>query len=77
MPKDIVLPSNVEAERAVLGAMLIDTDALSVGIGSLTVDSFSDVDLRNKAVFQREFSGVLLYQRRVGNLATLGAGLLS
>lgn len=52
MAKELVLPSNVEAERTVLGAMLIDTNALSVGIGSLTVDSFSDVDKRNKAVFR-------------------------
>ncbi len=43
---------NVEAERSVLGAMLMDPGAASFGLGSLTVDSFSDLDPRNKLVFK-------------------------
>lgn len=45
------LPSNVEAECTVLGSMLVSSQACSVGISSLTMDSFSDVEPRNKIVF--------------------------
>ena len=48
----LTLPSSVEAERSVLGAMLMDPDAVSVGLGTLTEDTFSDVDHRNKLVFR-------------------------
>jgi replicative DNA helicase len=47
----ITLPSNVEAERTVLGSMLMDSDAAAVGIASLTKESFSGVDKRNVLVF--------------------------
>jgi replicative DNA helicase len=47
----ITLPSNVEAERSVLGSMLLDPNAAAVGIASLTEESFSAVDKRNVLVF--------------------------
>ena len=50
MPK-VSLPSNVEAERSVLGAMLLSASACNIAIASLTEDSFSDVDPRNKIIF--------------------------
>ncbi|OPZ36898.1 MAG: Replicative DNA helicase [Tenericutes bacterium ADurb.BinA155] len=52
MAKVIALPSNVEAERAVLGAMMMDKSALAIGVSSLTEDSFSEVDPRNRLVFR-------------------------
>ena len=45
------LPSNVEAERCVLGAMLISTSAASIALAALQEDTFSDVDPRNKIIF--------------------------
>lgn len=47
----ITLPSNVEAERSVLGSMLLDPNAAAVGIASLTEESFSGSDKRNILVF--------------------------
>ena len=47
----VSLPSNVEAERSVLGAMLLSANACNIAIASLTEDSFSDVDPRNKIIF--------------------------
>jgi replicative DNA helicase len=52
MPKKITLPSNVEAERCVLGIMLSDDSGAAIGLSSLTEDSFSDVDPRNKLIFR-------------------------
>jgi replicative DNA helicase len=52
MAKVITLPSNVEAERAVLGALMMDPAALAIGVSSLTEDSFSEVDPRNRLVFR-------------------------
>lgn len=52
MANQISLPSNVEAERSVLGAMLLSPDACSLALASLTEESFSDVDPRNKLVFR-------------------------
>lgn len=52
MAKVIALPSNVEAERAVLGALMMDPAALAIGVSSLTEDSFSEVDPRNRLVFR-------------------------
>ncbi|MDO5330032.1 MAG: replicative DNA helicase [Bacillota bacterium] len=52
MAKTITLPSNVEAERACLGSMLLDAEAVAIGTSSLTEDSFSNVEPRNKLVFR-------------------------
>ncbi len=52
MAEKFVLPSNVEAERCVLGAMLISSSAASIALAALQEDSFSDVDPRNKIVFR-------------------------
>ncbi|HBM70685.1 MAG TPA: replicative DNA helicase [Firmicutes bacterium] len=52
MPKVYKLPSNVEAERSVLGSMLIAPDAADVALGSLSEEDFSDADSRNKLVFR-------------------------
>lgn len=51
MPKVYKLPSNVEAERSVLGSMLIAPDAADVALGSLSEGDFSDADPRNRLVF--------------------------
>ena len=48
----VTLPSNVEAERSVLGSMLIDEGASAIGTASLTEDSFSGVDNRNVLIFR-------------------------
>ena len=48
----LVLPSNVEAERSVLGAMLINRAAAEVALGSLTVEDFSNEDPRNRLIFK-------------------------
>ncbi len=45
------LPSNIEAEATVLGSMLVSSQACSVGISSLSIDCFSDVEPRNKIIF--------------------------
>jgi replicative DNA helicase len=52
MAKELVLPFNVEAERSVLGAMLMDGDAASIALGALTDESFSEVEPRNRIVFR-------------------------
>lgn len=52
MANKIALPSNVEAERSVLGAMLMSEDASAIALASLTEESFSDTDPRNKLVFR-------------------------
>jgi replicative DNA helicase len=52
MAKTISLPNNLEAERSVLGAMLIDEDAASIALASLTEESFSGADMKNKLVFR-------------------------
>ncbi len=48
----IVLPSNVEAERCVLGSILMDPSAASTALSALTEDVFSDVDKRNLLVYK-------------------------
>jgi replicative DNA helicase len=48
----ITLPSNVEAERCVLGSMLMDSAAAATALSGLTEDVFSGVDKRNLLVFQ-------------------------
>ncbi len=52
MAKKINLPANVEAERTVLGSMILSPNACSLGLASLTPESFSGVDKRNVLVFQ-------------------------
>lgn len=52
MAKEISLPSNVEAERSVLGAMLLSSDAAAVALSSLTDTSFSGADKRNLLIFK-------------------------
>ena len=56
MAKAYKLPSNVEAERSVLGSMLISPDAAEVALGALTESDFSDADNRNKMVFKAIFN---------------------
>ena len=51
MPNVIALPSDVEAERTVLGAILLSSDIAEVALGSLQTSDFSDVDPRNKILF--------------------------
>ena len=51
MPNVIALPSDIEAERTVLGAMLLSGDIAEVALGSLQTSDFSDVDPRNKILF--------------------------
>ena len=51
MAKVFTLPSNVEAERSVLGAMLMDPSAVAIALGSLTEETFSGAEMRNKYVF--------------------------
>lgn len=52
MAKTFTLPSNVEAERVVLGAMMMNKAALAIALGSLSEKSFSGVDMRNVYVFR-------------------------
>ena len=49
--KTLTLPYNLEAERAVLGTMLLDPASVAIGVSSLTENDFSDVDKRNRLVF--------------------------
>lgn len=51
MAQVVALPSNVEAEKSVLGSMLVSPEAADVALGALEEDDFSDVELRNKMVF--------------------------
>ena len=46
------LPSNVEAERSVLGAMLMDSKPHILVFSGLTENDFSGVDKRNKIIFK-------------------------
>ena len=62
MAKTFTLPYNLEAERAVLGTMLLDAPSVAIGIASLTEDSFSDVDKRNRPIFRAIQE---LYSRRL------------
>lgn len=51
MPNIIALPNDVEAERTVLGAILLSGDIAEVALGSLQTSDFSDADPRNKILF--------------------------
>ncbi len=48
----LVLPSSVEAEKVVLGSMLISENAASAGLARLSEESFSGVDPRNPLIFR-------------------------
>ncbi|MBO4540511.1 MAG: replicative DNA helicase [Bacilli bacterium] len=52
MAKSFTLPYNLEAERAVLGTMLLDAPSVAIGVASLTEESFSDVDKRHRLIFR-------------------------
>ena len=52
MANTVILPNDVEAERTVLGAILLSPDIAEVALGSLSVDDFSDADSRNKILFE-------------------------
>ena len=48
----ITLPANVVAEKSVLGAILIDSNASEVALASLTETDFSNAEPRNRLVFR-------------------------
>ncbi len=52
MANSILLPSNLEAERAVLGSMLIEASATDIALATLRTEDFSDADPRNRLVFE-------------------------
>ncbi len=45
------LPANVEAERTVLGSMMLSKDAAAVALGALEEEDFSNIDPRNRLIF--------------------------
>lgn len=45
-------PGNLEAERSVLGAMLLSESAASIALASLNEESFNAIDVRNAYVFR-------------------------
>ena len=47
----ITLPSNVDAEKCVLGAMLLASDAADIALGSLEESDFANVEPRNRMIF--------------------------
>lgn len=52
MPKKIRIPSNVEAEKTVLGSLLCNKDVLHIVMSNLVEDDFSGVEPRNVLVFR-------------------------
>lgn len=52
MPSYVALPANLEAEKVVLGAMMISPIAADVAFGSLTEEDFSSSDERNRFIFR-------------------------
>ena len=52
MPNYVALPSNVEAERVVLGSMLISPEAAELALASLHKEDFSGADERNVLIFE-------------------------
>ena len=48
----VTLPCNLEAERVVLGSMLLDRVAAELGLASLKVEDFSSTDPRNGMIFK-------------------------
>lgn len=51
MADTITLPSNVEAERCVLGSMLLSSSAASSALAALSDEAFSGDDPRNRIIF--------------------------
>ncbi len=51
MPKS-QFPSNLDAEKTVLGSILLDEGAAATALGSLTENSFSGADERNVLIFR-------------------------
>ncbi|MBR3674722.1 MAG: replicative DNA helicase, partial [Bacilli bacterium] len=52
MAKKTKLPSNIEAERSVLGAILVDESLASSTLASLREEDFSGEDPRNVLIFR-------------------------
>ena len=52
MPSYVTLPVNLEAEKVVLGSMMISPLACDVALGSLMEEDFSDTDPRNRLIFR-------------------------
>lgn len=52
MANVVALPSDVEAERTVLGAILLSSDIAEIALGSLQASDFSDADPRNRILFE-------------------------
>ena len=52
MANRIALPSNVEAERAVLGSMIAYPESADEAFGYLTAEDFSGVDPRNPLIYK-------------------------
>ena len=48
----VTLPCNLEAERVVLGSMMLDRVAAELALASLKVEDFSPTDTRNGMIFQ-------------------------
>ncbi|MBQ7250555.1 MAG: replicative DNA helicase [Bacilli bacterium] len=48
----LTLPCNLEAERVVLGSMLLDKTAAELALASLKVEDFSSTDPRNGLIFK-------------------------
>ena len=55
MANRIALPSNVEAERAVLGSMIAFPESADEAFGYLTEEDFSGVDPRNPLIYRALF----------------------
>lgn len=52
MPSFVALPSNVEAERVVLGSMLLSQEAAELALASLHKEDISGADERNVLIFE-------------------------
>lgn len=52
MASELILPSNVEAEANVLGAVLVDPNLAPIALGSLTEADFSEDDPRHRLIFR-------------------------
>lgn len=52
MPGYVALPSNVEAERIVLGSILISPEVVTLAMSSLLKEDFSGADKRNVLIFE-------------------------
>ena len=52
MANYVALPSNVEAERVVLGSMLLSQEAAELALASLHKSDFSGADERNVLIFE-------------------------